>query len=90
MDDLALYSPEEVSKLTRGKISPWTLKRLARDGEVDCVRAERDKILFTKDQIRSIILRWSRSATREPVAPEVAESRVLFQGTGRSRKAHGF
>lgn len=84
MDDLALYTPEEISKMTRGNISAYTLKRLAREKKVGCVRGERDKIMFTKQQIKELIDAWSKSPEREPVAPEVA---IAFQGTSRSMRA---
>jgi len=86
MDDFSLYSPNEVSDMTRGKISPYTLKRLARSGKVACVRGERDKILFTKAHVATLIESWTQHGEPEPVSSAVG---LAFAGTARSRKAHG-
>lgn len=86
VDDFTLYSPEEVSDMTRGKISPYTLKRLARSRKIECLRGERDKILFTKSHVTALIESWTQPCDSQPSTPAVG---LAFAGTARSRKARG-
>lgn len=84
MTSVALYSPEEISEMTRNKLSPFTLKRLARDKKIDCVRGERNKILFTEAHVNSLIesmTQKSENTQKAEAAPTLA-----FKGTSRSRK----
>ncbi|WP_102158732.1 hypothetical protein [Zhihengliuella halotolerans] len=84
--DFALYSPEEISEMMRGKLSAWSLRKLARDKAVECVRINGGRILFTAAQVERLLEEWTQSPKREPVAPEVA---LAFEGSPRARRLRG-
>lgn len=85
--NLELFSPEEVSEKLRGKVSAWTLRKLAREKKIDHTRFERGKILFTEAQVHAFLQRWEQPANVRSHA-EIHEVPLVFQGTSRSRKAH--
>jgi len=87
MSVLDLYSPEEASRLMRNQVSPHTLRRLARENKIDCVRGERSKILFTTAHLERLIESWTKRADSHRV--EASGVTLAFQGTARSRKARG-
>lgn len=87
MSVLDLYSPEEASGLMRNQVSPHTLRRLARENKIDCVRGERSKILFTEAHLEGLIETWTQRAESPQVKAPGLD--LAFQGTSRSRKARG-
>ncbi|MGV2855366.1 helix-turn-helix domain-containing protein [Glutamicibacter sp. AGC13] len=82
--NVALYSPEEVSVELRRKVSPWTIRKLAREKKIAHTRVERGKILFTEAQVKAFLESCVRQADS---APEVEPEALAFQGTSRSPRA---
>lgn len=82
--NLELYSPEEISEKLRRKISPWLIRKLAREKKIEHTRIERGKILFTEAQVKEFLESWSQPVA---VAPAVQSVGLAFSGTSRSRKA---
>jgi len=82
--NLELYSPEEISDKLRRKVSPWLIRKLAREKKIEHTRIDRGKILFTESQVKAFLDSCSRPAEAAPAVEAVG---LAFVGTSRSRKA---
>lgn len=85
MMNLELYSPEEISGMLRGKISAWSIRKLARESKIEHVRVDRGKILFTQAQVQAFLQAHTQRVVAAPVPANAGG--LGFQGTSRSRKA---
>lgn len=83
-----LYTPDEVSEMMRGKISAWTIRKLAREKKIEHVRIDRGKILFTHAQVSSFLESRTQTVLAGPTVSKQVDT-LAFRGTSRSRKAHG-
>jgi hypothetical protein len=76
-----LKTPEEVAEMLGGHISPFTIRRLVAQGACSHTAGARKKILFSGDDVLSLL-----AALKAPAAPapEAEEEEDVFQTTGRS------
>lgn len=75
-----LKTPEEVAEMLGAHISPFTIRRLVAQGACTHTAGARKKVLFSGDDVVSLL-----AALKAPAAPAPdPDEEDVFQTTGRS------
>jgi hypothetical protein len=83
LDELRLYTPDEVCAMT-GE-SPFTLRRLAKQGKITSRRGKRDMLLFNAGDIRSLHALYGANAADRIEADAEPEEETPFNFTSRGK-----